>query len=137
MAGSYESRPIDCHAHAHILLTSAFVKACNDVSFRVLKGRIDPPPNYFKQNAHSLYVERIQNHEFDSKQIDQFSQHLTNVENAVHVLQTDVHVIKEDMKLMKVEMTSRMDKMETLLDNIHNLLMKKPSEETKPSEERN
>lgn len=119
----HDPRLIDCHAHAHILLTSPFVRACDHAFFfRVLKGRIDQRRNYFERNAHLVCAERIQKPEFDSKQMDQFSLRLTDVENAVQV-------IKDDTKLMKVEMKSRMRQMETLLDNIQKLLMKKLSKE--------
>lgn len=47
-AGSYDKRLIDCHAHAHILLSLTFINACDDEFFCALKGRVDEPPNDLK-----------------------------------------------------------------------------------------
>ncbi|CAF3321517.1 unnamed protein product [Rotaria socialis] len=39
-AGSYDRHLIDCHAHAHLLLTTQFINSCDDTFYRPLKGRV-------------------------------------------------------------------------------------------------
>ncbi|CAF4657518.1 unnamed protein product, partial [Rotaria sp. Silwood2] len=74
--GSNDKRLIDCHGHAHLLLNLTFINACDDTLFRALEGRVINPANYLKQNAQLLHFERLKNHEFDSKQTDDFSKRL-------------------------------------------------------------
>lgn len=61
--GSYSTHAIDCHAHAHLLLTREFISECNETFFRPLQGRQNAPPDYLHQNAEILERERLLSYE--------------------------------------------------------------------------
>ncbi|CAF3324034.1 unnamed protein product [Rotaria socialis] len=68
-----------------------------------LEGRVDEPPDYLKQNTQLLHFERLQNHEFDSQQMANFSRRLTNVENNLQRVTTDLQGLKDNvLVIMKV-----------------------------------
>ncbi|CAF3202877.1 unnamed protein product [Rotaria socialis] len=92
---------MDCHAHAHLLLDLAFINACDDTFFSALKSRVDQPPNYLKQNTQLLHFERLQNHEFDSQQMANFSQRLNNVESNLQGVKTDLQNVTIDLQGLK------------------------------------
>ncbi|CAF3379736.1 unnamed protein product [Rotaria socialis] len=62
-----------------------------------LEGRVDEPPDYLKQNTQLLHFERLQNHEFDSQQMANFSRRLTNVENNLQRVTTDLQGLKDNV----------------------------------------
>jgi hypothetical protein len=61
--GSYSTHAIDCHAHAHLLLTEEFISECNETFFRPLQGRQNASPDYLCQNADILERERLLSYE--------------------------------------------------------------------------
>ncbi|CAF3389707.1 unnamed protein product [Rotaria socialis] len=70
-----------------------------------LEGRVDEPPDYLKQNTQLLHFERLQNHEFDSQQMANFSRRLTNVENNLQRVTTDLQGLKDNvLVIMKLSM---------------------------------
>ncbi|CAF3964563.1 unnamed protein product, partial [Rotaria sp. Silwood1] len=105
-AGFYDKRLIDCHAHAHLLLNLTFINACDNTFFSALKGRVDEPPNYLKQNARLLHFDRLHNHEFNSQQMDDFSNRLTNVENDLQGVKTDLEDVKTNLQGLKGNATN-------------------------------
>ncbi|CAF4811162.1 unnamed protein product [Rotaria socialis] len=137
-AGSYDKRLMNCHAHAHLLLDLAFINACDDTFFSALKGRVDQPPNYLKQNTQLLHFERLQNHEFDSQQMANFSQRLNNVENNLQGVTTDLQGVKTDLQNVTIDLqglkdivknlTTGMEAMTTLLEKVYASVNKQPVE---------
>ncbi|CAF4912489.1 unnamed protein product [Rotaria socialis] len=143
---------MDCHAHAHLLLDLAFINACDDTFFSALKGRVDQPPNYLKQNTQLLHFERLQNHEFDSQQMANFSQRLNNVESNLQSVTTDLQGVKTDLQGVKTDLqgvktdlqnvtidlqglkdnvknlTTGMEAMTTLLEKVYASVNKQPVE---------
>ncbi|CAF3792938.1 unnamed protein product [Rotaria sp. Silwood1] len=99
--GSYDKRHIDYHAHAHLLLTLSFSTACDDTFFRTLKGRVMQPPNYLRKNTKLLHFERLQNHEFDSKQMAELSTRLTSVEKKQDLMNNDLQSVKTNVVEVK------------------------------------
>ncbi|CAM4757365.1 unnamed protein product [Rotaria magnacalcarata] len=65
-----EKYAIDCHAHAHFLLTLDFIDQCDDGFFSPLKGRQDATPNYLKENVKLLESERLLSYEMRALQQD-------------------------------------------------------------------
>ncbi|CAF4706916.1 unnamed protein product, partial [Rotaria sp. Silwood1] len=61
---------LDCHAHAHFLLTLDFIDQCNDNFFSPLKGRQEAPPFYSYENAKLLEDERLLSYEMRALQQD-------------------------------------------------------------------
>ncbi|CAF3580399.1 unnamed protein product [Rotaria sp. Silwood1] len=120
-AGSYDKRHIDCHGHAHLLLTLSFMNACDDTFFRVLKGRVNQPPDYLRQNAHSLQFERLQNHEFDSKQMASLFTLLTNIEEKQNEMYKDLQMVKKDMQGVKEDMQGVKEDMQGLKEDMQGL----------------
>ncbi|CAF3776468.1 unnamed protein product [Rotaria sp. Silwood1] len=100
-AESYDKRHLDCHGHAHLLLALSFMNACDDTFFRTLKGRVMQPPNYLRKNTKLLHFERLQNHEFDSKQMAELSTRLTSVEKKQDLMNNDLQSVKTNVVEVK------------------------------------
>ncbi|CAF4739436.1 unnamed protein product, partial [Rotaria sp. Silwood1] len=77
-AASTVKYSLDCHAHAHFLLTLDFIDQCNDDFFRPLKGRQDAPSYYLYENAKGLEDERLISYEMRALQQDMRS-YLTKI----------------------------------------------------------
>ncbi|CAF4039808.1 unnamed protein product, partial [Rotaria sp. Silwood1] len=120
-AGFYDKRLIDCHAHAHLLLNLTFINACDNTFFSALKGRVDEPPNYLKQNARLLHFDRLHNHEFNSQQMDDFSNRLTNVENALQGVKTNLKGVKTDFQGVKTDFQGVNTDLEDVKTNLQGL----------------
>ena len=86
--GSYSTHNIDCHAHAHLLLTREFILECNETFFRPLQGRQNAPPDYLHQNAEVLERERLLSYELRFHQ-----QTVNELKTQVNDLQTNVNKI--------------------------------------------
>lgn len=56
------------------------------------------PANYLRQNTQLLHANRIQNHEFDSQQMDNFSERLSYVEEKQDELHKSDHDVKESVE---------------------------------------
>ncbi|CAF5003168.1 unnamed protein product, partial [Rotaria sp. Silwood1] len=99
---------------------------------RLIDCRVDEPPNYLKQNARLLHFDRLHNHEFNSQQMDDFSNRLTNVENDLQGVKTDLEDVKTNLQGLKGNatnlttyvdgLTSGMKDMESLLNKVYDLL---------------
>ncbi|CAF1266951.1 unnamed protein product [Rotaria magnacalcarata] len=130
-AGSYDKRLMDCHAYAHLLLDLTFINACDDTFFSALKGRVDQPPNYLKQNTQLLHFERLQNYEFDSQQMANFSQRLNNEESNLKGVTTDLQNVQTDLQGLKdvvQNLTTGMEAMTTLLGKVYASVNNQPVE---------
>jgi hypothetical protein len=55
------------------------------------------PPDYLRLNAKLLYDDRLHNHEFDSKRMDDFSERLGVVETKQTEIHNDVQGVKESI----------------------------------------
>jgi hypothetical protein len=93
--GYYSTHAIDCHAHAHLLLTREFIYECNETFFRPLQGRQNAPPDYLHDNAEILERERLLSYELRIHQ------------QTISELKTQVNDIQINM-----------NKMMTILENI-------------------
>jgi hypothetical protein len=69
-AASKEKYTLDCHGHAHFLLTLDFINKCDDKFFRPLKGRQEAPPNYLDDNTKLLEDQRLLSYEMRAYQQD-------------------------------------------------------------------
>ncbi|CAF0975032.1 unnamed protein product [Rotaria sordida] len=97
--GSYSTHAIDCHAHAHLLLTREFIDECNETFFRQLQGRQNAPPDYLHQNAEILERERLLSYELRSYQ--------------------------QTMKELKIQIDEIQTNMKTMMNILENILTKK------------
>lgn len=69
-AGAKEKYALDCHGHAHFLLSLDFIDQCDDGFFAPLRGRQNAPPNYLYENLKSLEDERLLRYEMIALQQD-------------------------------------------------------------------
>lgn len=83
--GSYSTHAIDCHAHAHLLLTREFIHECNENFFRPLQGRQNAPPDYLHQNAEVLERERLISYELRT-----YQQTIKDLKRQVDDIQTNM-----------------------------------------------
>lgn len=96
--GSYSTHAIDCHAHAHLLLTREFIHECNENFFRPLQGRQNAPPDYLHQNAEILEHERLLSYE------------LRTYQQTINELKTQVDDIQNNMKKIMTILESLLPK---------------------------
>ncbi|CAF1093680.1 unnamed protein product [Rotaria sordida] len=97
--GSYSTHAIDCHAHAHLLLTREFIDECNETFFRQLQGRQNASPDYLHQNAEILERERLLSYELRSYQ--------------------------QTIKELKIQIDEIQTNMKTMMNILENILTKK------------
>ncbi|CAF1197435.1 unnamed protein product [Rotaria sordida] len=94
-ASSREKYAINCHAHAHFLLTLDFIDECNDNFFRSLKGRQKAPPNYLYENAKLLEHERLLSYEMQAYQKDMRS-------CLMKIKEMQANEVQRDQKINKI-----------------------------------
>ncbi|CAF1355133.1 unnamed protein product [Didymodactylos carnosus] len=69
-AGATDTGAIECHGHAHVLLSLHFIEQCDDSFFRTLKGRQEPNQNYCRANAEQMERDRLLSAEMKQHRVE-------------------------------------------------------------------